>query len=114
MDTFCPASMCPLFAPEGSPWTGDINSKCAGPECAWFDDGHCMGAVAAHEQIDDVRKHGRVFQIGVIRVKHEHIKPKEYDCPRAAECQRQREAGDSLCPPRRALSLGIDPRACAY
>lgn len=29
-ETFCPATMCPLIAPKGSPWTGSFNTPCLG------------------------------------------------------------------------------------
>jgi hypothetical protein len=40
--------------------------------------------------------------------------PKTYECARAQECQWQIERGGDLCPPRLALSKGIDPRICTY
>ena len=113
-ETFCPATMCPLFAPDGSPWTGDKNSHCQKSDCLWFDDGHCGGADAAFEQITNMEAHGGILLAGPVTAKKASVEPKSFDCPRAAECQWQLEAGDDLCPPRRALQQGIDPRACAY
>ncbi len=39
MTTFCPATMCPLFAADGSPWTGDVNAICehSHEKCGWWD-----------------------------------------------------------------------------
>lgn len=129
---FCPATMCPLFAAEGSPWTGDKNSPCEqstdgrkpdgswdGTGCLWYSGdpgkGNCMGCAAAHEQIGDVLKEGGTLQVGPLRPKRaEIVNGRSYECARAHECQWQRESGDDLCPPRRALALGVDPRNCAY
>lgn len=124
--SFCPATMCPLFAAGGSPWTGGKNVECprrhassqAGRGCGWyqgFGGCGCDGRTAALEQIEGMAAQGAVFQIGPVTVKRAApTAPKSYDCPRAAECQWQIESGKTLCPPRLALAQGIDPRACAY
>lgn len=126
MATFCPATMCPLFAKNGSPWTGHKNSSCPkakplpglpGGGCGWwqgFGGCGCDGASAARQQIGEVEKRGRTLQIGPTQQKRDRTKPRSYECDRAHECQWQAEAGTGLCPPRLALSKGIDPRACAY
>jgi hypothetical protein len=109
--------MCPLFAANGSPWTGDKNAPCIKAECGWwkgFGGDGCDGCTAALTQIEDVREAGRTLQLGPIRQKREETAPREYDCPRASECQWQIECAPALCPPRYALSKGIDPRACAW
>ena len=117
---FCPATMCPLFASDGSPWTGHKNAACPQHDdyknggCAFFYNGHCDGCTGAVDQVMEVEKNGHTLQIGPIRKKREEFKPASFDCPRAAECQWQHESGDTLCPPRLALSKGIDPRTCAY
>lgn len=112
--TFCPATMCPLFARDGSPWTGDKNAHCARTDCLWFHNGHCEGAMGAIEQIADADEGRSPFQVGPIAAKRDRAEPRTFDCPRAHECQWQVEAGDKLCPPRLALSLGLDPKLSAY
>jgi len=111
-ETFCPATMCPLFAKDGSPWTGDKNSKCDGPECAWFHEGNCMGAAAAVEQIGWADEGSPVLIVNDSR-KRDRARPKSYECDRASECQWQAET-EGLCPPRLALQKGLDPRVVAY
>jgi hypothetical protein len=119
-ETFCPATMCPLFASEGSPWTGTKNAPCDGPKCGWFQDGHCMGGDAARQQIAASLSTGvRPLQLHTVvhsRRGAEYIgrESRTFDCPRAADCQWQIESGSALCPPRAALAAGLDPRACAY
>lgn len=124
-DTFCPASMCPLIAPEGSPWTGQKNSPCPqahplpglpGGGCGWwqgFGGSGCDGCTAAVEQIMDVERSGRTLQVNAAR-RYSQTSEKTFDCPRIGDCQWQREAGEALCPPRLALSKGMDPRVCNY
>ena len=114
MSEFCPATMCPLFAAEGSPWTGDKNALCSRSACLWWSDDGCQGCVAALDQISDVGQHGATLQIGPRRQRRARAKPREYDCPRAHECQWQIECAPALCPPRWALARGIDPKASAY
>jgi hypothetical protein len=124
--------MCPLFAPEGSPWTGEKDAPCpqkpaydySGPEVKELEGGcgfyqgfggtGCDGCTGARDQADEAKENGRTFQIGPVRQQKENVIPKEFDCPRAKECQWQIESGDQLCPPRYALSIGVDPRACAW
>lgn len=117
--TFCPATMCPLFAADGSPWTGDKNTHCLGAVCGFFDKGHCDGAGMANEQVREASTGRRPFQLAVVTEGRRGVEyigrdSKTFDCSRAAECQWQVEAGDKLCPPRSALALGIDPRVVAY
>ena len=98
--SFCPATMCPLFAREGSPWTGESNSQCERDPCGWWQRGGCVATGAAMEQIVDL---------------FDGKGPaKTFDCQRAHECQWQQQSGDELCPPRYALAMGVDPRAAAY
>lgn len=96
--TFCPASMCPLFAANGSPWTGEKNSKCPrarplpdlpGGGCGWwqgFGGCGCDGASAAVEQIIDVERRGSTLQLGKGAKRFTKQAPKTYDCERAHEC----------------------------
>lgn len=121
--TVCPASMCPLFAPEGSPWTHEKNVRCPRSEpvddrretgCMFWDKG-CDGVGAAAGQIEEVYATGKTFQIGPVQRKRDTLaQPKEYDCPKAQSCQWQQQVLPKLCPPRYALSLGVDPRASAW
>ena len=113
--TFCPATMCPLFATEGSPWTGDKNHHCQRAECLWFQGGHCTGRDAAMMQVLDAGLGLPVLQIGAVRARRGVAgPPKTFDCPRASECQWQAEASPGLCPPRLALARGLDPKVVAY
>ena len=113
-ETFCPASMCPLIAPTGSPWTKEFNVHCSKEKCGWFDSEakKCQGSVAAEMQVTEVMETGRTLQVA--NGHFHNRKPLEYSCARAIECQWQIESGDKLCPPRLALSLGKEPRICLY
>ena len=122
--TVCPASMCPLFAKDGSPWTSEKNARCpkhahdpdrpASEGCGFWDNG-CDGAGGAMNQVEEAHEYGGTLQIGPVHQKrHELAKPTIFDCPRALQCQWQQQVSPKLCPPRFALSLGVDPRACAY
>lgn len=125
-ETYCPASMCPLIAPDGSPWTGQKNARCPQKHsmdpscgCAWFQGfggAGCDGASSAHEQIAEAAEGHHVLQLGPRRKKRERAAPRDYDCPRSHDCQWQAEAEaeGGLCPPRTALRLGLDPRLAAY
>jgi hypothetical protein len=111
--------MCPLFAADGSPWTGNKNAHCDGEPCAFYNKGHCEGAACAVDQVMEVKAGRRPLQLAVVTegrrgVEYAGRRPLTFDCSRAHECQWQVEAGEKLCPPRAALALGIDPRACAY
>lgn len=95
---FCPATMCPLFAADGSPWTGEKDTPCVGEECGWFYKGHCTAAEAASE--------GAAMSLPV-------LEPRTFDCPHARRCQWQAES-DGLCPPRRVLAAGVHPHDCRW
>ena len=123
--TFCPATMCPLFAAEGSPWTGEKNGECPRRHtstpgtrgCLWyrgFGGCGCDGRTAALGQVAEAEAGKRVLQIGPVIAEKERVAAKTFDCPRAHECQWQAESKGELCPPRLALAKGIDPRTCAY
>lgn len=120
----CPASMCPLIAKDGSPWTGRYDSPCPGrdPEDEAMQDGGCpwwgmacQGGGMAQPVYEAERNGGSSFVVGPNRPKRDEITtPKTYECPKAHECRWQEQAGEELCPPRLALSKGIDPRVCLF
>lgn len=142
MTTFCPATMCPLTAPNGSPWTGEKNKVCQqrkpdrGPDmellspppgkpagCGFwqgFGGTGCDGCTGAHHQIAEAIADEGVLVIGPAQPKRmtaeERKRVWDYDCGRAHECQWQIEADrdGGLCPPRSALRLGLDPRICNW
>lgn len=128
MDVFCPATMCPLFARDGSPWTGAKNSPCPqkpafiGKDerddegCAFFNEctNACDGGSFARRQAEEAGERGGVAQIGPVRQRRDKERPRAYDCPRAGDCQWQIQAGEELCGPRYALSIGVDPKSCAW
>jgi hypothetical protein len=117
----CPATMCPLFAADGSPWTGEKDSECPHDhaKCGWwqgFGGKHCDASGAALTQVVELSVGGRPLVVGKAYADRS-AKQTTYDCARAAECQWQRQATaatDGLCPPRYALAMGLDPRACAW
>lgn len=116
---FCPASMCPLIAPNGSPWTGEKDAPC--PEHDDIDSGGCpwfsmaCGTGGVHNQVDEALHEGDVLQIGPNPARRNHATAvKTYDCPRENECSWQKHKKHELCPPRYALSLGLDPRVCNF
>lgn len=121
----CPATMCPLFAPTGSPWTGEKNGRCPRNEpdvtmspasgCGFWGERGCDGVGAAAGQIEEAAEHGATFQIGPVRQRRAALAaPTSYECPKAGLCHWQQQVYPRLCPPRHALSLGVDPRASAW
>jgi hypothetical protein len=108
----CPATMCPIMAPDGSMWTGEKDAPCIQSACGFFDR-KCFAASAAFEQVEDVKRNGSTLQLNPKGGKFAKRKPMAYDCPRANDCQWQKES-QGLCPPRLALSVGVDPRACLF
>lgn len=113
-ERFCPASMCPLFAPTGSPWTDEYDVACEREICGFYHNNVCEGRIGSQMQVDDAVLKIPVLQLGIVRAKHEKVKPTTFDCKFAHRCKWQAEAGIELCPPRSALAQGIDPRVCAY
>lgn len=113
-DIMCPATFCPLFAANGSPWTGNKYAPCEGPKCeGFFHDGRCVGGDAAHSQVIEFRVHGTSLQLKTPRLP-KYIAAKVFDCPHAHECKWQLQDVSKLCAPRLALSQGIDPSVCAF
>lgn len=114
--------MCPLIAPNGSPWTGNKNSEC--PEhddidqggCPWFTMACSVGGV--HQQVIDAKKNkGHALVVGPNKPKVISGESKSFDCKRADDCSWQKHSGKNgfdLCPPRYALSLGLDPRVSLF
>lgn len=90
--------MCPLFAAQGSIWTGTQNGLCLRAECGWWQGGRCIATEYAGEGLVDAAR---------------TVPPRTFECPHAAECQWQLQS-KGLCPPRLALSQGKNPNACQY
>jgi hypothetical protein len=126
--TFCPATACPLFARDGSPWTGHKARPCPQKPayvdgqptdytgCGFFNEtsSRCDGCGGARHQVEEAAQGKAVLQIGPAIAKRGPSAPRSYDCAHAADCQWRAESGDDLCPPRYALSKGLDPRLAAY
>ena len=118
----CPASMCPLIAKDGSPWTGEHGSPCPGHDdmetggCPWWSMTCSTGGI--QQQVEEAAQHaGRAHVIGPNKVRRGIAEPREYDCPKASACRWQEQAeaaGRRLCPPRDALARGLDPRVCLF
>jgi len=115
----CPASMCPIIAPNGSPWTGTYDAECPGHDddletgCAWWGMA-CKGGGMMQNVEDANALDGASRVAGPNKPKRQtRMAAKEYDCPRAMECRWQEQA-TGLCPPRQALKLGLDPRVCLF
>jgi len=102
----CPMSMCPLLGRALPPASDDPGEPCPGhanagePQgCYWW---------------------GRECQGGAVRRRMpwatlRGLPGASFDCPNAARCTWQREAGEgALCPPRDALRVGIDPTTLAF
>lgn len=119
----CPASMCPLIAPNGSPWTGQYGTVCPGHDdlktdgCPWWGMG-CAGGGMQGMVEEAAEAEGRAHVAGPNQPRRAGFAaPRSYDCPKAAECRWQEQAGiagRALCPPRDALARGMDPRVCLF
>ena len=66
------------------------------------------------EQVHDAAEGIPVKIINPNQPRREQGTEKTYDCPKEAECRWQEQAGDKLCPPRLALSMGLDPRVVLF
>lgn len=115
----CPASMCPLIAPKGSPWTGTYAAPCPGHDdldtdgCPWWSMACSVGGIQG--QVEEAAANGgKAFVIGPNYPHRDTIgNSRSYDCPKVSVCRWQEQAekaGRSLYPPRDALSRGLDPR----
>lgn len=122
MTVKCPASMCPLIAKNGSPWTGDYDAPCPGHDdhknggCPWWSMSCSTDGIQAQVEEAAVSE-GKMVVAGPNRPRRGIGTPRFYDCPKAQECRWQEQAelkGRALCPPRDALSRGIDPRVCLF
>lgn len=115
----CPASMCPLIAPNGSPWTGEYGTSCPGHDdlatdgCPWWSMACSCGGIQAQVE-EAAAQDGRMLVVGPNQPRRTSGAPRSYDCPKAADCRWQEQAGDKLCPPRDALARGLDPRVCLF
>ncbi len=106
--SFCPATMCPLFAADGSSWSGAVNAPCERDGCRWFDGKICQaGRVATGEVAMASAEQG-----GAWPHLNDSMRRREFDCPRAHDCSWQQQSLGGLCAPRRALAHGLDPRHC--
>lgn len=115
----CPASMCPLIAKDGSPWTGEYDAPCPGHDeeekggCAWWSMACSTGGI--QRQVEEAASQGgRMVVFGPNVPRRLAGAPRSFDCPKAKECRWQEQAGDKLCPPRDALARGLDPRVCLF
>jgi hypothetical protein len=110
--------MCPLIAPKGSPWTGKKDVPC--PEHDDIDNGGfpwfsmACGTGGIHHQVDEAKAEGGAFVLGSRKPTKVEGKPTTFDCPKEAICSWQKHKKNELCPPRYALSLGLDPRVCNF
>lgn len=118
----CPASMCPLIAPNGSPWTGEYAGACPGHDdhrkggCPWWWMACSCGGIQ-HLVEEAAAAGGRMHVVGPNKPRRLVEAPRSYDCPKASVCRWQEQAevaGKALCPPRDALGRGIDPRVCLF
>ena len=48
---YCPATMCPMFAREGSLITQSVNHPCEGTACGWGATGRCVAPETAFEGV---------------------------------------------------------------
>ncbi len=107
-NTFCPATMCPLFAAEGSSFSGAVNAPCEREGCRWFDGTICRAGRVAISEVA-VASAG---QGGSWPRLSDPMRRRASDCPRASNRSWQQQSPGGLCAPRRALAHGLDPRQC--
>jgi hypothetical protein len=117
--------MCPLIAPQGSPWTGKYGAPCPAHDdietdgCPWWSMACATGGI--QELVERAADLGGRSSLPIAgpNQPRRHVlgPPREFDCPKASVCRWQERAsveGRSLCPPRDALARGIDPRVCLF
>jgi len=119
----CPATMCPLVAPNGSPWTGEYAGACPGHDdidaggCPWWSANCAPGGVQMQVE-EAAAAGGRAMVLGPNQPRRDGIgQPRSYDCHLASVCRWQEiatAAGRPLCPPRDALARGMDPRVTLF
>lgn len=117
----CPASMCPLIAPNGSPWSGTYAAPCPGHDdldsngCLWW--GMGCGGGGMQRLVDDAERNGGACVAGPNKPRRKPGRVVEYDCPKESVCRWQEQAkiaGHRICPPREAMLRGLDPRVCLF
>lgn len=118
----CPATMCPLVANDGSPWTKEYAAPCPGHDalghggCPWWSMACATGGIQG--LVEQAARGHAIPVVGPNQPRHfNRVAPRSYDCPKAGECRWQQLAeidGLPLCPPRNALARGIDPRVCLF
>jgi hypothetical protein len=115
----CPASMCPLIAPNGSPCTAEYGGACPGFDdidtggCSWWSMACATGGIQMQVE-EAARAGGGMLVVGPNQPRRMIGAPRAYDCPEASVCRWQEIAGEKLCPPRDALARGLDPRVCLF
>lgn len=119
----CPASMCPLIAKDGSPWSGKKGAPCPGHDdidaggCPWWSMACSTGGI--QRQVEEAATNGGAHNVaGPNKVRRlQDNTSREYDCTKASVCRWQEQAevnGRDLCPPRDALRRGLDPRVTLF
>ncbi len=118
----CPASMCPLIAKDGSPWTGQYGAPCPGHDdlktdgCPWWSMACSTGGIQ-HQVEQAAAEGGAMVVVGPNQPRRLAGEARSFDCPKASICRWQEQAevaGLKLCPPRDALERGLDPRVCLF
>lgn len=115
----CPATFCPLFAKNGSPWTGGYRAPCPGHDdikrggCPWW--GAACGENGNMDVVTEAELNGGLaLVVGPEKPKRCKGAPRAFDCPHAHECVWQERSPTGLCAPREALNIGMDPKVVAF
>ena len=108
----CPASMCPLVAKDGSPWTGEYAAKCPGHDdlksggCPWWSMACSTGGIQGlvEEAADN---EGRAHVVGPNQPRRGLAEPRSLTAPRplcaAGRSRRGRSSARRVTPWRAAL-----------